>query len=186
MNLRNQPDHREKHPSSFSLPAATGGGQVIATALRDAGMEVHIDHLSNVEKEVIESMSVITRPDITDREILEIYEDVLPLLTHNPENSNIPARLNSHILRFVKYDFYHYSMDVPPEDADDKRLNATILNIKGWPTKSEESDEAKEVTISVLDRQEREDDFSSVVEKIYQRMIDGHIEKFPKESEFFY
>ncbi len=61
---------------------------------------------------------------ISDREILTMYQAVMPLLYDNPKGIDLADKINKCLLKFVWYDFIHYMMEDPKGDRE--RLGATF------------------------------------------------------------
>jgi len=54
---------------------------------------------------------IIRAEDITDKDILSLYERLLPLLYYNPEKLTPHSQLNKRLLEYVQYDFYHFVLN---------------------------------------------------------------------------
>jgi DNA-binding CsgD family transcriptional regulator len=117
----------------------------------------------------------------SDREILEIYEDILPLLSYNPESIDFDEQINTHMRRFVRYDFFHVSMEQPTADLKERRLDSSLIRIKESPIQSKEFDISIHNKKSGANREHIEG-----AEETYQRMIEDHVARFPHERDFFY
>ncbi len=106
----------------------------------------------------------VSAKDITEKDILALYDRILPLLIDNPEKVNPADALNKSVLDFIWYDFYHYLMD-------DMKGTPYLPDIpRPYYEQWAHADNTKE--------------FSNI--SVYKGLHDDHSERFQKSLEFSY
>jgi|GEM_PF-3887333 len=112
---------------------------------------------------------------ITDSDILAMYEAVLPLLYDNPKEIDFIDKINECLLKFVWYDFLHFVME-DPSGENDGRLGITYEN---WASLSPREEEHKMAL-------RPEQSFGEFARRNYEQAIDFRRAKSPDDGEYDY
>jgi DNA-binding CsgD family transcriptional regulator len=71
----------------------------------------------------VSKKKIIRAEDITEKDILSLYEAVLPLLIYNPKKIPPANRLKDCLQKYIQYDFGYYAMENPTlETKEDKQF----------------------------------------------------------------
>lgn len=114
---------------------------------------------------------------ISDREILAMYEAILPLLSHNPEGIDVANQINKRVLSFVQFDFLHYLME--DTNAPSKALSTSSTRFAGFG-------ELRGPQISVRVEREDVEDFDEKVVENYNRIRERRRPNHPDQKDFHY
>jgi DNA-binding CsgD family transcriptional regulator len=119
---------------------------------------------------------------IDPNDILAMYQEVMPLIYHNPEGVEISSQINKRLLTFVQYDLYHTLMDDPLPDRSHSRL---YMVYEKWGGLGPEGD-APLVSMHPSNNETIDEDFDEAVERSYQAAIARRRAMHPEFREFYY
>jgi DNA-binding CsgD family transcriptional regulator len=124
---------------------------------------------------------IIRAADISEKDILLFYQDILPLFYENPEHIDISFALNQHLLKFIRYDFAHYLVDEFHERITPGKVRVEFGN---WErnTKKDFSD----ISIISIKDESSEASFNEMVEHSYQEAIKRKPVVDPDQTEYHY
>ncbi len=118
--------------------------------------------------------------DITEKDILSLYEGILPLLNNNPENLDVAHQLNKLLIRFIWYDFFHYTMT----EVNKSPGNEHFTMFKSQWTDKNESKTKYEIVAS--EEQDPDAIFDASIEHNYQNTIKRMKESVPDKPDYHY
>lgn len=115
---------------------------------------------------------VIHADDITEKDILSLYDEVLPLLYSNPKKLNAVSEINNGLRRFISFDSYHYMMDDPKPPLPDEKFSVLFARYDTTGSK-------RDLTVKALKDKNFEETFTNNVEQGKKKMIELAKTKYP-------
>lgn len=121
---------------------------------------------------------IIRAEDIREKDILSLYEGVLPLLFNNPKDIDIPQQLRNAVLRFVQFDSYEYLMEDPnPRLSDDK-----FSRMFEKKNKTGDNIHFSSISVQPLKNNNIDKAFEDQMEERYKTKIQGVMKLHPDKS----
>jgi len=124
----------------------------------------------------------IRAEDITEKDILSLYEGVLPLLYDNPKGMNLTTKLNKCLLKFLWYDFFHYTMSDEDMPLYAKGNRPIFYTCGKFGTGKRYSD----ISMISIANHDPDAEFKKVVEDSYKNITKLYTQAHPKHREFHY
>jgi DNA-binding CsgD family transcriptional regulator len=116
---------------------------------------------------------IIHVQDVTERDIISLYEETLPLLD-NPSKNNAGKKLSDHLKKFVTFDIRFYAMDDPKEKT--RLVDSVILDLSGVNSIFMSPSKGADPKIS----------FEKKIELIYKEMIKMRENLYPKKPKQYH
>lgn len=117
---------------------------------------------------------------ISDKDILSLYEAVLPLVYHNPENKDLYQAFSKKLDELVTFDFSHYMMMEQYSEEENFRLRFEKWMYTG-------AKEYTDIGVSPTIHPEPDTEFGAEIERNYAEMIRRVGESRPgKAQEYHY
>ncbi|MEP7234188.1 MAG: helix-turn-helix transcriptional regulator [Ignavibacteriota bacterium] len=115
--------------------------------------------------------------DITEKEILSLYEGVLPMLYQDPKEIGPIRKLRDLLRQFVSFDFLSYLLDSPQEETHGDKMSMKEFN---WPTANSQK-MVTQVSIGPATNSDPAKLFEENVEGSIREMIERRKEDYPDE-----
>lgn len=110
---------------------------------------------------------IIRAEDITDKDILSMYEGVLPILGSSSANIDPGRMLSESLKNFVQFDFRFYAIDDPNKEAN--TAYSVILDLT----------KRTDIFMSPSKGLSPEVSFDETIEMIYQKVVKAREDLFP-------
>jgi DNA-binding CsgD family transcriptional regulator len=119
---------------------------------------------------------------VYDSDLLALYQRSLSLLSNNPQKIDVANEVNKALTRMVWYDFYHYAMEGPEAEevphVFDTRMNSFIP--AGMLTVE------PKISLQQRSKKPRNAAFEELIKFSYDGAVKSHLNKYPKDTEYFY
>ncbi len=118
---------------------------------------------------------IIRVEDITEKDILSLYETVLPFLIHNPGKVDPMKKLREALQRLVEFDSFHYLMVDPDQHLKDAKHSVLF---ERWGSTKEQTDFT---SIFVQEKQDikGEDIFTKQAKENFRSLVKLVSPRFP-------
>jgi len=124
----------------------------------------------------------IRAEEITEKDILSLYERILPLLYHNPKRLDLSNEINKSLLKFVYYDFYYFFTDDPQPSLGS---DIFLPYFEKWYDPNNK-DEFSRITTMKLKSTTPRQRFNSLIKQTYEKIIAQTQTRFPKQPKEYH
>src|SRR5258706_9028932 len=130
---------------------------------------------------------IMRAEDITEGDILSLYEGVLPMVSYNPGELHLPNVLNKLLLKFIEYETFHYIVEDLEQDTSD-RWNIYYENwsSQGKKVQSANLKDFSKIKLYSAATSTAEERFRIDVEYGYQSMLERMKKKHGEKQQYHY